>query len=134
MNTDVMTGANCPFLLCLVAEPHTHPVCPDCGAVRYGNAFCGTCRELRGSDLNPHALAEGTYFIDPDCLVSEATDADKQLAEYRKVGAAELDAMHAAFHALAPLDYGSRCRALRWLGDRLDNRTERRGYDDEPPF
>lgn len=56
----VLTGATCPFLLCLVAEPHTHPACPDCGAVRYGNLHCATCRDLRGDDLNPHALVEET--------------------------------------------------------------------------
>jgi hypothetical protein len=34
----------CPFLTCLQTEPHDHPVCPDCGAVRWGNAYCETCR------------------------------------------------------------------------------------------
>jgi hypothetical protein len=34
----------CPFLTCLDSAPHDHPVCPDCGAVRYGNMFCATCR------------------------------------------------------------------------------------------
>lgn len=33
----------CPFLTCLAVSPHTHPICPDCGAVRYGNFFCPTC-------------------------------------------------------------------------------------------
>lgn len=56
--TVVLTGATCPFLLCLVTEAHTHPVCPDCGAVRYGNIFCPTCRDLRGDNPNPHTLAE----------------------------------------------------------------------------
>lgn len=60
-STRVMTGASCPFLFCLVAEPHTHPVCGECGAVRYGNIFCRACRDLRGNDLNPHSLVpEGT--------------------------------------------------------------------------
>lgn len=40
----------CPFLLCLETGPHTHPVCPDCGAVRYGNLSCTTCRERRASE------------------------------------------------------------------------------------
>jgi hypothetical protein len=36
----------CPFLGCLDPGPHDHPVCPDCGAVRYGNPFyCPTCEE-----------------------------------------------------------------------------------------
>ena len=34
----------CPFLTCLETEPHDHPICPDCGAVRWGNMFCKTCR------------------------------------------------------------------------------------------
>lgn len=34
----------CPFLLCLEDGPHDHPICPDCGAVRYGNMYCPTCR------------------------------------------------------------------------------------------
>ena len=33
----------CPFLTCLEACPHGHDICPDCGAVRFGNAFCATC-------------------------------------------------------------------------------------------
>lgn len=35
----------CPMLTCLETEPHSHPVCPDCGAVDFGNWFCTTCRE-----------------------------------------------------------------------------------------
>lgn len=54
----VLTGATCPFLLCLVPGPHTHPACPACGAVRYGNIYCATCQELRGDDINPHALVK----------------------------------------------------------------------------
>jgi hypothetical protein len=34
----------CPFLTCLQTEPHDHPICPECGAVRWGNMFCETCR------------------------------------------------------------------------------------------
>lgn len=33
----------CPYLTCLKTEPHSHPVCPACGAVRYGNLQCATC-------------------------------------------------------------------------------------------
>ena len=36
---------SCPFLMCLETLPHSHPVCPDCGAVRFGNLGCKTCRE-----------------------------------------------------------------------------------------
>jgi len=35
----------CPFLTCLKTEPHTHPVCSVCGAVRYGNLFCPECQK-----------------------------------------------------------------------------------------
>ena len=35
----------CPFLTCLETVPHSHPVCPTCGAVRFGNLGCQTCRE-----------------------------------------------------------------------------------------
>lgn len=33
----------CPFLTCLAQGPHTHPICPECGSVRYGNMFCPEC-------------------------------------------------------------------------------------------
>ena len=36
----------CPFLTCLKTEPHSHPVCPACGAVRYGNMQCDECRRM----------------------------------------------------------------------------------------
>lgn len=56
-HTRTLTGQTCPYITCLVREPHTHPVCPDCGAVRYGNISCDTCRQLRrGAGLNPHTL------------------------------------------------------------------------------
>lgn len=34
----------CPFLTCFETSGHSHPVCPECCAVRYGNIFCPTCR------------------------------------------------------------------------------------------
>jgi len=34
----------CPFLTCFEEGPHSHPVCPKCGAVRYGNLYCEECR------------------------------------------------------------------------------------------
>lgn len=43
--SDVTFDGACPFLTCLEEGPHSHPVCPDCGAVRWGNLFCPTCRE-----------------------------------------------------------------------------------------
>lgn len=41
--TAVLVDGPCPFLTCLDAGPHGHDICPECSAVRYGNAFCGTC-------------------------------------------------------------------------------------------
>ena len=38
----------CPFILCLATGPHEHPICPECGAVRYGNIGCDTCRKESG--------------------------------------------------------------------------------------
>lgn len=39
----VFVDGPCPFLTCLNTGPHGHDICPDCGAVRFGNAFCATC-------------------------------------------------------------------------------------------
>lgn len=64
--------------------------------------------------------------------VAEATEAEKHQAANRKAATDELDAMHRAFDALHKLDYGARCRALRWLESRLDNSYE--AYKNEPPF
>ena len=45
----------CPFLTCLETEPHTHAVCPDCGAVRYGNPFyCRTCNTVHNAEQAAH--------------------------------------------------------------------------------
>ena len=38
----------CPFLFCLEDRAHTHPICPSCGAVRYGNPFCAECQRHEG--------------------------------------------------------------------------------------
>ena len=35
----------CPFATCLETGPHTHEICPACGAVRHGNLFCPECRK-----------------------------------------------------------------------------------------
>lgn len=45
MTKTVHFNGPCPYLLCLETGPHDHPICPECGAVRYGNIFCPTCRE-----------------------------------------------------------------------------------------
>lgn len=34
----------CPFLFCDKAGPHSHAICPKCGAVWWGNAGCDECR------------------------------------------------------------------------------------------
>lgn len=45
---DVVTiDGPCPMLTCYQTRPHTHPVCPDCGATRYGNLLCATCKDRR---------------------------------------------------------------------------------------
>jgi hypothetical protein len=39
----------CPFLRCLITEPHEHPECKECGAVHStvdgpcGNLYCKLC-------------------------------------------------------------------------------------------
>ena len=38
----------CPFATCLETGPHSHPVCPECGAVRHGNPSCPECRKHTG--------------------------------------------------------------------------------------
>ena len=60
----------------------------------------------------------------------EATESEQQLAEYKAIGRAELDAMKTAFDALAPLSREMQGRVIRWLEARLDNRP----YYGEPPF
>jgi hypothetical protein len=42
--SDIHFDGPCPFLTCLRTDPHNHPVCETCGAVRYGNLSCPTCR------------------------------------------------------------------------------------------
>lgn len=37
----------CPFLTCQKLGPHSHGICPKCGAVRFGNIFCETCEKYR---------------------------------------------------------------------------------------
>lgn len=39
----------CPFLLCVQTGPHSHSICPECGAVRHGNIGCKTCRVYQES-------------------------------------------------------------------------------------
>ena len=35
----------CSFFFCTEKGLHFHPVCPKCGAVRFGNFFCDYCQE-----------------------------------------------------------------------------------------
>ncbi len=46
----------CHFLSCLETGPHFHPICPVCGAVRYGNLFCKECREYHHWPEKPSTL------------------------------------------------------------------------------
>lgn len=39
----IFIDGSCWFLTCLETGPHGHDMCPDCGAVRFGNLFCRTC-------------------------------------------------------------------------------------------
>lgn len=73
----------CPFLLCQEQATHAHPVCPSCGAVRYGNLFCRTCNverlefTLRG-DLAVLVSDDGergpmsTFLAQPSALSASA--------------------------------------------------------------
>lgn len=60
----------------------------------------------------------------------------KALATQSADANSELDAMRKALILLHPLPFESRRRALKWIGDRLDNFGDpERGFpDDEPPF
>ena len=35
----------CPFGVCRIHVPHEHAICSECGAVRYGNIYCDTCKK-----------------------------------------------------------------------------------------
>lgn len=49
MTNTIHFPGSCPYLLCLEAGPHDHPVCPQCGAVRYGNIYCPICRQYHAT-------------------------------------------------------------------------------------
>jgi hypothetical protein len=63
----VITGDDCPFLMCLETGPHTHPICPTCGAVRYGAIQCTTCAEFQRlqsySQLPAESAARYLYLL-----------------------------------------------------------------------
>ena len=46
----------CPFLTCLLPNAHDHWICPECGAVRFGNASCGTCKGVARAAIKIHRL------------------------------------------------------------------------------
>lgn len=52
----------CPFLMCLETGPHSHPICPECGAVRYGNLLCQTCRRVMNELLGGLSTAQRGDF------------------------------------------------------------------------
>lgn len=41
----------CPFTFCVETKPHDHEICPECGAVNYGNVGCATCYSQRERQL-----------------------------------------------------------------------------------
>lgn len=47
MNEPYVSDGPCPFVFCLETDRHAHPVCHECGAVRYGNMYCRTCKVER---------------------------------------------------------------------------------------
>ena len=53
----------CPFLMCDIPTSHEHPVCEECGAVRYGNVFCKTCQRMR----NPRVIIITFQNESPAC-------------------------------------------------------------------
>jgi ribosomal protein L32 len=48
----------CMFLTCLKQEPHYHAVCPNCGAVRYGNLTCPECQDQAKNGIRKHEMEE----------------------------------------------------------------------------
>ena len=112
--TTVLTGRCCPFLACLVKEAHTHPACPDCGAVRYGNAFCDTCCRLRGGNLNPHDILTSVTLDVTEGHIRDATGIQDP------VELAALDAVPGALRAQSWFsDAESREMAVTvWLNER----------------
>ena len=59
-------------------------------------------------------------------MTDEETRAAKQRDEQRRQVKTETNGMYEAYAALLPLDYNARRRALRWIGEALENA--------EPPF
>lgn len=78
--TNVFSPSECPLLTCLADGLHSHLVCPECGAVRYGNPFyCKTCRvhyEKEDKDMGVRALTAGQ--------MKEASGHDRQLRRDQK--------------------------------------------------
>jgi hypothetical protein len=54
----------CPLLTCFYTGPHSHPICPRCGAVGYGNLTCPVCRE---HIMNRHHIRAWTCLECEDC-------------------------------------------------------------------
>jgi hypothetical protein len=42
----------CPFMYCGKKALHIHPICPNCGALRFGNYYCKLCRQYRAWKRN----------------------------------------------------------------------------------
>jgi len=67
----------CPFLTCLLANPHDHGICPDCGAVRFGNISCATCRSVheRAMQISKRGMRE---------VAKRVSEAEQRVAEFRE--------------------------------------------------
>jgi hypothetical protein len=37
----------CPFAFCTEIGPHSHPICPSCDAVGFGNISCKVCQSAQ---------------------------------------------------------------------------------------
>jgi hypothetical protein len=57
---DPEIGEECPLRSCSNKEMHSHPVCPDCGAVAFQNLACATCRQ----QLRQDAQTSGAMFVE----------------------------------------------------------------------
>jgi hypothetical protein len=57
---DPEIGEECPLASCDNTEMHSHPVCPDCGAIAFQNLACPTCRQqlLQGAPTSARTIVE----------------------------------------------------------------------------
>lgn len=67
----------CPWLTCLLPNPHDHWICPKCKAVRFGNASCTTCRTV-------HKLAMRISGPGVQALNERVAGAEARLEAYKE--------------------------------------------------